>query len=81
MRAANVPTRANIVRVTSSRFVWLATICALIMCLAGALQLLGMNRIVVDDGRIDASASRPAMTSLSGAVDIHFSTDGFRLDP
>ena len=65
---------------TSYRFVFLATICAVIMCLAGAMQLHGINRIVVDDGRVDASASRPAVTSLGGSVDIHFRSDTFPLD-
>jgi hypothetical protein len=74
-------TRAKIRRVNSSRFVCLATICAALMCLACAMQLLGINRIVGDDGRVDASTSRPAVTTLAGGVEIHFRTDGFRLDP
>jgi hypothetical protein len=81
VRAGIAPRRAKIARVNSSRFVWLATICAAIMCCAGTMQLLGINRIVVDDGRIDASTSPPAVTTLGAAADIHFGTDTFRLDP
>ena len=50
------------------------------MCCAGAVQLLGINRIVVADGRIAASASAPAVTSLSGTVDSHFRSDTFPLE-
>jgi tRNA(Arg) A34 adenosine deaminase TadA len=39
------------------RIVLLATICAAIMCCAGAVQVLGINRIVVTDGSIDAAGS------------------------
>jgi hypothetical protein len=39
VRAGIGPARANIARVHSSRFVWLATLCAAIMCLAGMMQL------------------------------------------
>jgi hypothetical protein len=74
--------RANIARVNSSRVIWLATICAAIMCLAGTVQLLGINRIVVDDGRIDASTSPPATTTtLGGAIELQIRADSFRLDP
>jgi hypothetical protein len=66
--------------VVPSRFVLLATICAAIMCCAGAVQLLGINRIVVTDGRIVASTSAPAVTSLSGTVDTRFRSDTFPLD-
>jgi hypothetical protein len=45
-------------RVSPSRFVLLATICVAIMCCAGAVQLLGINRIVVTDGSIAAQADR-----------------------
>jgi hypothetical protein len=57
------------------RIALLATLCAAIMCVAGAVQLLGVNRIVVDDGRIPAAA-----TSLTGAADIGFKTDYFPLE-
>jgi hypothetical protein len=43
-------------RMASLRVASLSTICAAIMCCAGAAQLLGFNRIVVDDA---ASAARP----------------------
>ena len=39
------------------RIVLLAAICAAIMCCAGAVQVLGINRIVVTDGSIGAAAS------------------------
>jgi hypothetical protein len=81
VRAAEARRRANIRRVSSARVVFLATICAAIMCLAGTMQLLGINRIVVDKGRIDGSASPPAVATLGGAVDMEFSSDKFRLDP
>jgi hypothetical protein len=45
-------------RVSPSRFVLLATICAAIMCCAAAVQLLGVDRIVVTDGSIAAHADR-----------------------
>jgi hypothetical protein len=48
-----------------TRFVVLATICAAIMCCAGAVQLLGINRIVVTDGSIPAALAAP---SLDGAA-------------
>ena len=44
------------------RFALLATICAAIMCCAGAVQLIGINRIVVTDGRIEASTVTLAAT-------------------
>lgn len=81
MRAAIGPARATIARVNSSRLVLLATICAAIMCLAGTMQLFGINRIVVDKGRIDAAASPPAVATLGGSVDITFQSDRFPLDP
>ena len=62
------------------RFVLLATICAAFMCCAASVQLVGINRIVVTDGRIDASASTYAATSLGGTVDIHFRSDTFPLE-
>jgi hypothetical protein len=66
--------------VAPSRFVLLATVCAAIMCCAGAVQLLGINRIVVTDGRIVASTSAPAVSSLSGTGDIAFRSDTFPLE-
>jgi hypothetical protein len=56
------------------RIALLATICAAIVCCAGAALLFGIDRVVVDDG---ASAARPAVavTSLSGSVDIAFKSD------
>ena len=39
------------------RIVLLATICSAIVCCAGAVQVLGINRIVVTDGSIGAAAS------------------------
>jgi hypothetical protein len=71
-----VPSRDKIRCVAPTRFVLLATICAAIMCCAGAVQLVGINRLVVTDGRIGAS---PA-TSPSGAVDVHFKSDTFPLE-
>jgi hypothetical protein len=50
------------------------------MCCAGAVQLIGVNRIVVTDGRIHASTSTLAAASLSGNVDIHFRSETFPLD-
>ncbi len=50
------------------------------MCCAGAVQLLGINRIVVTDGRIVASTSAPAVSSLSGTVDIRFRSGAFPLE-
>jgi hypothetical protein len=44
------------------------------------MQLVGINRIVVTDGRIDASTSRLAATSLSGTVDIRFRSETFPLE-
>jgi hypothetical protein len=52
--------------VDPSRVVLLATICAVIMCCAGAVQLLGINRIVVTDGRIAASTTAPTASSSFG---------------
>jgi hypothetical protein len=66
--------------VASSHFVLLTTICAAIMCCAGTVQLVGINRIVVTDGRIEASTSTLAATSLSGTVDIHFRSETFPLE-
>jgi hypothetical protein len=56
------------------RIALLATICAAIVCCAGAVVLFGIARVVVDDGAI---AARPAVavTSLSGSVDIAFKGD------
>jgi hypothetical protein len=61
--------------VAPSRFVLLATICAAIRCCAGTLQLLGINRIVVTEGRINASTSTLPATSLSGTVGIRFRSE------
>ena len=55
-------------RVAPSRIALLATICTVIMCCAGAIQLLGINRIVVTDGQIPA------------AVAIDFRSDYFPLE-
>jgi hypothetical protein len=54
--------------VAPSRIALLATICTVIMCCAGAVQLLGINRIVVTDGQIPA------------AVAIDFRSDYFPLE-
>jgi hypothetical protein len=57
------------------RIALLATLCAAIMCVAGAVQLFGVNRIVVDDGQIPAAA-----TSLTGTVDVGFKSETFPLE-
>jgi hypothetical protein len=56
------------------RIALLATLCAAIMCVAGAVQLFGVNRIVVDDGQI------PAAASLTGTVDVGFKSETFPLE-
>jgi hypothetical protein len=66
--------------VAPSRFVRLTTICAAILCCAGAFELAGINRLVVTEGRIQASPSTLAATSLTGRVDIQFRSDYFPLD-
>jgi hypothetical protein len=48
------------------RFVLLATVCAVIMCCAGAAQLAGGNRI--------------AATSPSGEIEIRFKSETFPLE-
>ena len=56
------------------RIVLVATLCAAIMCCAGAAQLFGINRVVVTDGRIQAA------TSLGGAVETAFRSETFPLE-
>jgi hypothetical protein len=55
----------------------LATICAAIMCCAGAVQLLGINRIVVTDGGVSATL---AAASLGGTVALGFKSETFPLE-
>ena len=55
-------------RVVLSRIVLLATLCALLMCCAGAVQVLGINRIVVTDGTGSIGASAIAAVSLIASV-------------
>ena len=51
-----------------ARIVLLATLCALLMCCAGAVQVLGINRIVVTDGAGGVWAPALAAVSLVGGV-------------
>ena len=60
---------------STSRCALLATIFAVFMCCAGTVQLAGINRIVVTDGRIDASAA-----TVGGAVNIQFKSETFPLE-
>jgi hypothetical protein len=59
-----------------SRVVLLATICAVIMLCAGAVQLLGIDRIVVTNG----AAIAPPSLALVGDVDVNFKSDYFPLE-
>jgi hypothetical protein len=62
------------------RIVLLATVCMVIMCCGGALQLLGINRIVITDGRIPAATSTLAATSNGATVDARFKSETFPLE-
>ena len=44
------------------------------MCCAGAVQLFGLNRVVVTDGRVQAA------TSLGGAIETAFRSETFPLE-
>lgn len=50
------------------------------MCCAGAIQLIGINRIVVTDGRIEASTSRLPATPAAGTAVIRFRSETFPLE-
>lgn len=62
------------------RIALLATICAVIMCCAGAVQLLDINRTVVADGASYAAAARPA-PSASATLEIHPERGSFAETP
>jgi hypothetical protein len=52
-------------RMTPSRISRPATICAALMCCAALVPVLGINRIVVTDGHVGASArSAPVATAF-----------------